>query len=76
MNTAETNVWLARWLDGVKDGSATMSQRRLSAVEAKGGGMALVEKAARARKLHLLVLEEDRGVTLVVASVRLFRVIC
>ena len=68
--------WVAEWLDGVADGSKTMSQRKLSVVEAKGGGMAALRKEAKARRVHLVVLTDDQGNELVAASKHPFKVIC
>lgn len=68
--------WLAEWLDGVADGSKTMSQRKLSVVEAKGVGLATLRKAAKARGVHLVLLVDDRGQELIAASVHPFKVVC
>jgi hypothetical protein len=67
--------WLERWLNAVVDGSSTMSQRKLSAIEAKIG-LAAARKAARARGVHLLRLTDDRGEDLIAASKRPFKVVC
>ncbi len=72
---SETDEWLRKWLDGVAGGESTMSQRKLSAVEAHGG-LGRAKKVARAKRVHLLVLEDDRGDTLVAASVKPFKVVC
>lgn len=69
-------AWAAEWLDGVADGSKTMSQRKLSAVEAKGGGLAKLRKEAKARGVHLVVLTDDTGSELVAASPHPFKVVC
>ncbi|GAC1597333.1 MAG: hypothetical protein NVS4B10_06950 [Myxococcales bacterium] len=68
--------WAAEWLDGVSDGTKTMSQRKLAAVEAKGGGLARLRREARARGVHLVVLVDDKGNELVAASLHPFRVLC
>ena len=69
-------AWAERWLAGVADGTFTMSQRRLSAVETLGGGLAAVRRAAEAKGVHLLLLTDDEGVELVAASRSPFTVIC
>ncbi len=67
--------WLEKWLDGVAGGASTMSQRKLSAVEAHGG-LSHAKKVAQAKRVHLLVVEDDRGEALVAASVKPFKVVC
>lgn len=69
-------AWAAAWLDGVASGASTMSQRRLSSIEARGGGLAAVRRLAQARGVHLLRLTDDRGDELVAASRHPFGVIC
>ena len=72
----ETGQWAAEWLDGVADGSKTMSQRKLSSVERRGGGLEAVKAVASARGVHLLLLEDDAGNALVAASIKPFEVVC
>ena len=72
----EKDSWAADWLDGVADGSKTMSQRKLSLVEAKDGGLAKLRREARSRGVHLLVLTDDKGNELVAASIHPFKVLC
>jgi len=75
--TSETTAqWAADWLDAVADGSNTMSQRKLSSVEKRGGGLEAVTALARQRGVHLLLLEDDKGNELVAASVKPFEVVC
>lgn len=69
-------AWTEKWLAAVADGSLTMSQRKLSAVEQKGGGLARVRAAARKHRVHLVLLEDDHGEQLLAASLKPFRVIC
>lgn len=68
-------AWLSQWLGGVADGSATMSQRKLSVIERKVG-LAAARRAARARGVHLVQLTDDRGEALIAASRDAFTVIC
>jgi len=70
------SLWAAEWLDGVADGSYTMSQRKRSSVEARGGGLEAVKALARERGVHLLLLEDDKGDELVAASTKPFEVVC
>ena len=68
--------WAAQWLDAVADGASTMSQRKLSSVEARGGGLKAVAALAAQKGVHLLLLEDDRGEALVAASTKPFKVVC
>ena len=47
--TAEAKGWCTGWLDSVADGTFTMSQRKLTSIEAKGGGLDVVREIARRR---------------------------
>lgn len=67
--------WATSWLDAVADGSNTMSQRKLSSIE-KRGGLEAVKRLAEARGIHLLLLEDDKGDKIVAASVKPFKVVC
>jgi hypothetical protein len=53
-----------------------MSQRKLSSVETRGGGLEAVTALARERGVHLLLLGDDKGDELVAASTKPFEVIC
>lgn len=67
--------WTADWLDGVAAGSKTMSARKLSSIEKRGGGLKAVAAAARQRKVHLVLLEDDTGSEVVAAGTKPFRVV-
>ena len=73
---SDARVWSEKWLQQVADGSLTMSQRKLSSVEARGGGIDLVRQVARQKNVHLVILEDDKGNELVAASTKPFRVVC
>lgn len=73
---AKQSAWVTTWIDSVADGSATMSQRSLSTIATRGGGLAAVKKAARSRGVHLLLLKDDRGRAVVAASRDAFKVVC
>ena len=73
---SKSNEWTSRWLDSVADGSNTMSQRKLSSVEKRGGGLDAVKAAAEQKGVHLLLVEDDKGDELVAASVKPFKVVC
>lgn len=75
MNTPPRK-WTDDWLKSVADGSNTMSQRKLSSVEKRGGGLDAVRAAAKRKGVHLLLLEDDKGEQLVVASTKPFQVVC
>lgn len=68
--------WAGRWLDGVADGTKSMSQRKLTVVERMGGGLAKVRAEAKARGVHLVLLTDDKGNELVAASTHPFKVLC
>jgi hypothetical protein len=67
--------WAHAWLAQVADGSLTMSQRKLSSLEAHGG---VEEARAVAIRLgiHMAVIVDDKGEKLVVASNHPILVIC
>ena len=75
-NSETTTQWAAQWLDGVADGSNTMSQRKLSSIETRGGGLDAVKALAEQKGVHLLLLEDDKGEALVAASTKPFSVVC
>ena len=68
--------WTVEWLDAVANGSSTMSQRKLSSVEQRGGGIEAVEAIAKRKGVHLLLIEDDKGNELVAASTKPFKVVC
>ena len=68
-------AWLAKWLDAVASGDATMSQRTVTSIEAHGGMDAAIREA-RARGVHLVELTDDHGKQLVAASLHPFRALC
>lgn len=77
MPTPENNEhWADEWLSAVADGTLTMSQRKLSSVERRGGGLQAVKVLAEGKGVHLLVVEDDQGDVLVAASTKPFQVIC
>ncbi len=67
--------WAIDWLDSVADNSNTMSQRKLSVVE-KRGGLERIKQLARERGVHLLQIEDDKGNELIAAGTKPFKVIC
>lgn len=68
--------WTTKWIDSVARGQSTMSQRRLSSVEALGGGLATVRRVAKQRGVHVVLLADDEGNQLLAASLNPFKVIC
>ena len=70
-----TMQWAIDWLDSVADDSNTMSQRKLSSIE-KRGGLNAVKSLAKERGVHLLKIEDDKGNELIAASRKPFQVIC
>ena len=67
--------WADAWLDGVASGAATMSQRAMTTIEAKGG-LEPVVAAARQRGVHLCQLTDDTGKVLIAASRHPFVSLC
>ncbi len=67
--------WAVDWLNEVADGSNTMSQRKLSVIE-KRGGLDGVKKIAEQKGVHLLLVEDDKGDELIAASTKPFKVVC
>ena len=74
--TDSTMQWATEWLDAVASGASTMSQRKLSSVIKRGGGIEAVKAVAREKGVHLLLLEDDKGNELVAASAKPFKTIC
>jgi hypothetical protein len=73
IETSET--WSANWLDGVENGSATMSQRARSAID-KNGGIAAATAAAKSRGFHLAELTNNKRKLIVAASRDPFKTLC
>ena len=71
-----TTEWAAEWLEAVASGSATMSQRKLTSIETRGGGLETVKEIAAEKGVHLLLVEDDKGEQLVAASTKPFTVLC
>lgn len=75
-NAEATNeAWLIGWLDAVRSGKVTMSQRSRKSVDARGG-LAAATRAAKARGVHLVELTDDKGNKLIAASRHPFKAIC
>ena len=68
--------WADAWVESVVKGSNTMSQRKLTSIETRGGGMEAVRRIAETKGVHLLLLEDDKGDQLVAASLKPFTVVC
>ena len=67
--------WADAWLDSVASAAATMSQRAMTTIAAKGGLDAVVA-AAKARGIHLCQLTDDTGKVLIAASQHPFVALC
>ena len=74
MKIHDNNDWMTKWLNGVVDGSSTMSQRKMSSVE-KHGGINTLKREAKRRGVHLVRLEDDKGNDLIAASLKPFKVL-
>lgn len=75
-NSEMATQWASEWLDKVADGTNTMSQRKLSSIETRGGGLEAVKTLAEQKGVHLLRLEDDQGNELIAVSVKPFEVVC
>ena len=53
-----------------------MSQRKLISVENQAGGLETVKAVAQSLDVHLLLFEDDKGVELVAASKKPFKIVC
>ena len=69
-------AWTERWIESVASGTFTMSQRRLTAIDRFGGGLARAKMIAEERGVHLLQLTDDQDQKLVAASRHPFIVVC
>ncbi len=67
--------WTGDWMDSVANGSNTMSSRQVLSIEKRGGGLKKVTSAARKRKVHLVLFEDDKGRAVVAASTKPFKVL-
>jgi hypothetical protein len=74
--TVPDAAWANQWLGAVTSGVNTMSHRKVSSIEKRGGGLKYVAKLAKQRGVHLVRLTDDRGNELIAASKRPFEVIC
>lgn len=52
-----------------------MSARSVATIEKRGGGLRKVASIARKRDVHLVLLEDDKGVRQVAASRKPFKVL-
>ena len=78
MKTAKSRTpeqWADDWVSAVANGSNTMSSRKVTSIEKRGGGLAAVSAAAKKRKVHLVLLENDEGDKIVAASRKPFKVL-
>ena len=67
--------WTSDWITSVANGANTMSSRKLESIDKRGGGLKKVATAARKQKVHLVLLEDEKGDKIVAASKKPFRVI-
>lgn len=67
--------WAIAWLDSVARGNSKMSQRKLTALKTRGGGISAVRKLAKTRGVHLVALTDDQGTEIVAASMHPFKIL-
>lgn len=74
-NSVESK-WAEDWLNSVADGSIKMSQRTLASVQKRVGSLETIKALAERKKVHLLLVKDDKGTELIAASVERFNVVC
>ena len=74
--TPTDSQWAEQWLSAVADGSSAMSQRKLTSIQKRAGGLDAVKTLAEQKGVHLLLLEDDKGDELIAASLEPFTVVC
>lgn len=67
--------WTEDWITSVANGGNTMSSRKLDSIDKRGGGLNKAASVARKQKVHLVLLEDDKGDKIVAASKKPFKVI-
>ncbi len=78
MNTARKTTpeqWARAWISSVANGANTMSARSVATIEKRGGGLKKVASVAKQQAVHLVLLEDDKGVRQVAASKKPFKVL-
>ena len=68
-------AWCDAWMSKVASEPASMTQRKVDSVKAKGGGVVMLKRSAKAHGVHLVQLTDDRGVVLIAASGKPFKVL-
>jgi hypothetical protein len=74
-NKTTPDQWAAAWITSVANGANTMSARSVATIVKRGGGLKKVASAAKKQAVHLVLLEDDKGVRQVAASKRPFKVL-
>jgi hypothetical protein len=67
--------WATAWITSVANGANTMSARSVATIEKRGGGLKKLASAAKKQAVHLVLLEDDKGVIQVAASKKPFKVL-
>ena len=67
-------TWSEAWMLQVANQPTSMTQRKLDVVKARGG-IAALKRSAKKHGVHLVQLTDDRGVDLVAASTKPFKVL-
>ena len=67
--------WATAWITSVANGANTMSARSVATIEKRGGGLKKVASLAKRQAVHLVMLEDDKGIRQVAASKKPFRVL-
>ena len=68
-------AWSTEWIRSVADGKNTMSARSVATIEKRGGGLRRVAAEAKRQSVHLVLLEDDKGIRQDAASKQPFKVL-
>jgi hypothetical protein len=74
-NKTTSDQWATAWITSVANGANTMSARSVTTIEKRGGGLKKVASLAKKQAVHLVLLEDDKGVRQVAASRKPFKVL-
>ena len=74
-NKTTPEEWATAWITSVANGSNAMSARSVATIEKRGGGLSKVASLAKKQSVHLVLLEDDKGVRQVAASKSPFKVL-
>ena len=68
-------LWANAWITSVANGGSSMSAQSVATIEKRGGGLRRMASVAKRNAVHLVLLEDDKGVRQVAASKKPFKVL-